>query len=141
QCKCPLTHSAGSNLSDGVRRWDISRAVFKGSAGQIIGLALCRAVNRRQQSKGQGSLLAGQRTGVTAGRAEDKGQCWQGRGQGSLLAGQRTGVTAARALSKAPSPCPFPALQTAWSQAAELLLQERTGEWYRQPSPLHWATC
>ncbi|CAI9615047.1 unnamed protein product [Staurois parvus] len=28
---------------------------------------------------------AGQRTGVTAGRAEERGHCWQGRGQGSLL--------------------------------------------------------
>ncbi|CAI9561778.1 unnamed protein product, partial [Staurois parvus] len=37
------------------------------------------------------------KTGVTAGRAEDRGRCWQGRGQGSLLAGQRIGVAAGRA--------------------------------------------
>ncbi|CAI9592973.1 unnamed protein product [Staurois parvus] len=42
------------------------------------------------RGRGQGSLLAGLRTGVTAGRAEEVGHCWQGRGRGSLLTGQRT---------------------------------------------------
>ncbi|CAI9587250.1 unnamed protein product, partial [Staurois parvus] len=117
------TSRAESSLSDvvvqkkcqGGREWEIRKALYKGSAGYRIGSALCRAVyrwhsfvgqctgdNRAEdrghcwQGRGQGSLLAGQRTGVTAGRAEDRGHCWQGRGQGLLLAGQRTGVTAGR---------------------------------------------
>ncbi|CAI9597447.1 unnamed protein product [Staurois parvus] len=37
------------------------------SGGQRIG---------RQGGRGQGSLLAGQRTGVIVGRAEYRGHCW-----------------------------------------------------------------
>lgn len=68
------------------------------------------------------------RTGVFAGREEDWGDCWQGRGQGSLLAGQRTEVTAGRTEDRSTADravgrtFPIPALHTVWTQAAELLL-------------------
>ncbi|CAI9591138.1 unnamed protein product, partial [Staurois parvus] len=97
---------AGSSLSDvgvqlkmsGAQRRS-TRAVYRGSAEQRIGSRVCRVVYRDQQGRegsadlriedsgaesrgqqggGQGSQLAGQRTGVTAGRAEDRGHCWQG---------------------------------------------------------------
>ncbi|CAI9537437.1 unnamed protein product, partial [Staurois parvus] len=43
-----------------------------GSAEQCTGVS--RTEDRGQQSTGRW-------TGVTAGRAEDRGHCWQGRGQ------------------------------------------------------------
>ncbi|CAI9611858.1 unnamed protein product [Staurois parvus] len=53
-----------SKICQGGRRWAVSRAVYKGSAGQRIGSSLSRAVYR----------------GPFVG-AEDRGHCWQGRGQ------------------------------------------------------------
>lgn len=48
------------------------------------------------QVREKGSPLAEERTGVTAGRIEDRSHWWQGRAQGSLLAEERAGVIAGR---------------------------------------------
>ncbi|CAI9592385.1 unnamed protein product, partial [Staurois parvus] len=42
----------------------------------------CHCRGHCWQGRRQGSLLAGQKTGVTASRAKDRGHCWQGRREG-----------------------------------------------------------
>ncbi|CAI9572628.1 unnamed protein product [Staurois parvus] len=68
--------------------------------GVTSGKAKVEFTAGKAKSRGQGSLLAGQRTGVTVGRTQQRLGVTAGkaksRGQGSLLAGQRTGVTLGR---------------------------------------------